>query len=102
VDSLTLVLLLLVPIVAVALITGPQTATLAELFPARTRYSAVGLPHNLAAGWIGGLSPFVVTLLNVRYGDGTAGLWYPTALLGLAFLVGLRFLPETKQVRLED
>lgn len=102
VDGLTLVLLLLVPIVAVALITGPQTAVLAELFPARTRYSAVALPHNLAAGWIGGLSPFVVTLLNVRYGDGTAGLWYPTVLLGLAFLVGLRFLPETKQARLEE
>ncbi|HBH38880.1 MAG TPA: MFS transporter, partial [Curvibacter sp.] len=46
--------LLVIPVLAVALVTGPQTAMLSELFPARTRYTAVGLPHNLAAGWIGG------------------------------------------------
>ena len=33
--------LLLILLIAVGLITGPQTATLAELFPARTRYTAV-------------------------------------------------------------
>jgi MFS family permease len=43
-------LLLFVLLIAVGLITGPQTATLAELFPARTRYTAVALPHNLSAG----------------------------------------------------
>jgi len=32
--------LLLVLVLALALITGPQTAVLAELFPARTRYTA--------------------------------------------------------------
>ena len=42
--------LLVVPVLALALVTGPQTALLFELFPARTRYTAVGLPHNLAAG----------------------------------------------------
>lgn len=91
-----MVILLLVPVVALALITGPQTATLAELFPARTRYSAVALPHNLAAGWIGGLSPFMVTLIGSRSGDPMLGLAYPTVLLLLAALVGLRFLPETR------
>jgi MFS family permease len=94
-------LLLLIPVVALACITGPQTAVLAELFPARTRYSAVALPHNLAAGWIGGLSPFMVTLLGDWSGAPLAGLWYPFALLALACVVGLRFLPETKDVALD-
>jgi MFS family permease len=102
VDRLMLVLLLLGPVLAVALITGPQTATLAELFPARTRYSAVALPHNLSAGWIGGLSPFMVTLLGVQTGDSALGLYYPVALLAIAFLIGLAFLPETRNVSLED
>lgn len=101
-DRPALVLLLLLPVLAVALITGPQTAALAELFPARTRYSAVALPHNLSAGWIGGLSPFMVTLLGVKAGHPLAGLWYPVALLGLALAVGLFFLPETRNVNLDE
>jgi len=81
-------------------VTGPQTALLAELFPARTRYSAAALPHNLSAGWIGGLLPFFITLINEKAGDPLAGLWYPTLLLSLAFMVGLRYLPETRGVDL--
>lgn len=96
VDKPVLIGLLLVLVVALACITGPQTATLAELFPARTRYSAVALPHNLAAGWIGGLSPFMVTWLSVRAGDALAGLWYPAGLLIAASVVGLLFLPEVR------
>ena len=88
--------LMIVLTLPLALVTGPQTALLAELFPARTRYSAAALPHNLAAGWIGGLLPLVVTLINERSGDPLAGLWYPTVLLGLALVVALRWLPETR------
>ena len=88
--------LLLVLVAAVALITGPQTATLAELFPARFRYSAVGLPHNLAAGWIGGMSPFVVTWIAGKTGEPLLGLLYPALMLMLAFAVGWRYLPETR------
>lgn len=89
-------LLLLIPVLAVALVTGPQTALLSELFPARTRYTAVGLPHNLAAGWIGGLSPYMVALIASQSGSVLLGLAYPTALLGLALVVGYFFLPETR------
>ncbi|HEY6093642.1 MAG TPA: MFS transporter [Gallionellaceae bacterium] len=97
-----LFLLLLVPVLAVALITGPQTAVLAELFSARTRYTAAALPHNLSAGWIGGLSPFMVTFLSVHAGNVLAGLWYPVGLLGFALVIGLLFLPETRHVSLHD
>jgi MFS family permease len=89
-------LLLLILVVALACVTGPQTATLAELFPARVRYSAVALPHNLAAGWIGGLSPLVVAWLGLQLDNPFAGLWYLVALLSVAFLIGWRYLPETR------
>ncbi|GAB4120003.1 MAG: MFS transporter [Sideroxydans sp.] len=102
VSKVMLFLLLLVPVLAVALITGPQTAVLAELFKARTRYTAAALPHNLSAGWIGGLSPFMVTLLSVQAGDVLAGLWYPVGMLVFASTIGLLFLPETKDVNLND
>jgi MFS family permease len=88
--------LLLLPVVAVALVTGPQTAMLSELFTARTRYTAVGLPHNLAAGWIGGLSPYMVALIAAKSGSPLMGLLYPTALLVVALVVGWFFLPETR------
>jgi MFS family permease len=101
-NKVMIFLLLLVLLVAVGLITGPQTATLAELFPARTRYTAVALPHNLSAGWIGGLSPFMITLLSVKAGDAISGMWYPVGLLTAAFIIGMIFLPETRNVSLEE
>ena len=61
----------------------------------------MALPHNLSAGWIGGLSPFMVTWLSVRAGDTLAGLWYLVGLLGVAAVVGLLFLPEVRDRDLE-
>lgn len=100
-NAMVVLALLLVLVVAVALVTGPQTAMLSELFSARTRYTAVGLPHNLAAGWIGGLSPYMVALIAERSGSPLMGLVYPAGLLCLAFLVGYFFLPETRGVDLD-
>lgn len=94
--------LLFVLVLALAMITGPQTAVLAELFTARTRYTAAALPHNLSAGWIGGMSPFMVMLIGTRMGDVSLGVWYPAGLLCMAFVVGLLFLPETRNVSLEN
>ena len=85
---------------ALALVVGPQTAMLAELFPAKTRNSAATLPHNLAAGWIGGLLPLIVTWLNQRWQSDSAGLWYPTAFLASAAIVALLYLPETRKTNL--
>lgn len=102
VNHAAIVGLLLVLVVALAAITGPQTATLAELFPARTRYSAVALPHNLSAGWIGGMSPFMVTWLSVRSGDALSGLWYPGGLLIMATVIGVLFLPEIRNRSLDN
>jgi MFS family permease len=87
---------------ALALVVGPQTAMLAELFPAKTRNSAATLPHNLAAGWIGGLLPLIVTWLNQHWQSDSAGLWYPTIFLITAAIVAALFLPETREVSLLD
>ncbi len=83
-----------------ALVVGPQTALLAELFPARTRNSAATLPHNLAAGWIGGMLPLIVTWLNKEFSSQLAGLWYPTIFLAIAAGLAIFFLPETKKIDL--
>mgnify|MGYP000603147589 CR=1 FL=1 len=85
---------------ALGMVAGPQTALLAELFPAKNRNSAATLPHNLAAGWIGGLLPLIITWLNQSWGNSLAGLWYPTLFLGAAGITAFFYLPETKRINL--
>ena len=85
-----------------ALVVGPQTALLAELFPAKNRNSAATLPHNLAAGWIGGLLPLIVTWLNQAWGNNLIGLLYPVIFISFAALGALLYLPETFKNSLLD
>ena len=102
-NSLHLILICILLIglsLALALVVGPQTAILAELFPAKTRNSAATLPHNLAAGWIGGLLPLIVTWLNQRWQSDSAGLWYPVIFLASAAIVAILYLPETRETNL--
>ena len=94
--SLMIVILIAITL-PLALVVGPQTALLAELFPARTRNSAATLPHNLAAGWIGGLLPLIVTWLNNKFSNQLAGLWYPTIFLAIAAGLAIFYLPETRK-----
>ena len=100
-NSQVLITLVLIGLSAIlALVVGPQTALLAELFPAKTRNSAATLPHNLAAGWIGGLLPLIVTWLNQHWASDVAGLWYPTIFLASGAVIAILFLPETKSTNL--
>jgi MFS family permease len=95
-------LILMALSLSLGLVVGPQTAILAELFPAKNRNSAATLPHNLAAGWIGGMLPLTVTWLNQRWGDDLAGLWYPAIFLAVGAIIALIYLPETKDQSLLD
>lgn len=99
-NLLMIALLLTILSLALALVVGPQTALLAELFPAKTRNSAATFPHNLAAGWIGGLLPLIVTWLNQKWESDVAGLWYPTIFLASGAIVALLYLPETHKTNL--
>jgi MFS family permease len=83
-----------------AFVVGPQTAYLAELFPAKNRNSAATLSHNLAAGWMGGLLPLIVTWLNQTWENNIVGLWYPTIFLAIATVIAFFYLPETRETKL--
>jgi MFS family permease len=85
---------------ALGLAVGPQTALLAELFPAKNRNSAATIPHNLAAGWIGGTLPLLVQWLNQYFASNLAGLWYPVIFLIIATALTFQYLPETKNIGL--
>jgi MFS family permease len=81
---------------SLSLVVGPQTALLAELFPVKNRNSAATLPHNLAAGWVGGLLPLIITWLNQIGDNSLLGLWYPTCFLLLAGIIAIFYMPETR------
>ncbi|WP_062307184.1 MFS transporter [Polynucleobacter sinensis] len=100
-QSIFIVIILIGLSAILALVVGPQTALLAELFPAKTRNSAATLPHNLAAGWIGGLLPLIVTWLNREWASDVAGLCYPTIFLATSGVVALLYLPETRNNSLQ-
>ncbi|MGH6888023.1 MAG: MFS transporter [Rhizomicrobium sp.] len=89
--------ILLIFIVAAAALYGPQAAALVELFPTRIRYSALSLPYHIGVGWFGGFLPVISYAIVVATGNIYAGLWYPTIVAGIGFLVALFYLPETRQ-----
>ena len=104
VDNLAIVVMTIIMVglsAILAMVVGPQTALLTELFPAKTRNSAATLPHNLAAGWIGGLLPLIVTWINKEWTSDVAGLWYPTIFLACAAALAVASLPETNGTSLD-
>jgi MFS family permease len=82
----------------VTMVYGPIAAALVELFPTRIRYSAMSLPYHIGNGWFGGLLPPIAVALVAATGNIYAGLWYPIAIAAMTFVVGLIFVPETKNV----
>ena len=90
------VLLLVVLVVFVTMVYGPIAAMLVELFPTRIRYSGVSLPYHIGNGWFGGFLPATVFAIVAATGNIYSGLWYPIVIAAMSFIVGLIFLPETK------
>jgi MFS family permease len=98
--QLMLMVLLVFTVCATALY-GPMAASLAELFPARVRYTALSLPYHLGTGWIGGFQPVVSFTIVVVTGNIFAGLWYPVIFTALSVVACWVLLPETKGRSLE-
>jgi len=92
------VLLLMVLVIYVTLVYAPIAAWLVELFPTRIRYSGMSLPYHIGNGWFGGFLPATVFAIVAATGDIYSGLWYPIVIAGMSLVVGLLFLPETKDV----
>ncbi|MDE2129628.1 MAG: MHS family MFS transporter [Betaproteobacteria bacterium] len=90
----TAILVLLV--IYVTMVYGPIAAALVELFPTRIRYTSMSLPYHIGNGWFGGLLPTIAFALVAQNGNIYYGLWYPIIVAGATFVIGLFFLPETK------
>jgi MFS family permease len=90
------ILLLAILVVYVTMVYGPIAAWLVELFPTRIRYSGLSLPYHIGNGWFGGFLPATVFAIVATTGNIYSGLWYPIGVATVAFVIGLIFLPETK------
>jgi hypothetical protein len=88
--------LLFILIIYVTMVYGPIAAALVELFPTRIRYTAMSLPYHIGNGWFGGLLPATALAMVVQTGDIYYGLWYPIIFALITFVVGMLFIPETK------
>ncbi|HLW91905.1 MAG TPA: MFS transporter [Roseiarcus sp.] len=82
--------------ILVTMVYGPIAAALVELFPTRIRYTGVSLPYHIGNGWFGGFLPPVAVALVASTGNIYSGLWYVIVIAAMSFIVGLIFVPETK------
>ena len=96
IDNTLLITMLVYLAILVTMVYGPVAAMLVELFPTRIRYTAMSLPYHIGNGWFGGLLPPIVVTIVAATGDIYSGLYYPIGIAAMTFIVGLLFVPETK------
>lgn len=94
--------LLFILVIFVTMVYGPIAAMLVELFPTKIRYTSMSLPYHIGNGWFGGLLPATAFAIVASTGDIYAGLWYPITFAVITAIVGFIFLPETKDVNIQD
>jgi MFS family permease len=88
--------ILTILVIYVTMVYGPIAALLVELFPTRIRYSGMSLPYHIGNGWFGGFLPPTAFAIVAATGSIYSGLWYPIIVASVTLIVGLLFLPETK------
>ncbi|MBN8945409.1 MAG: MHS family MFS transporter [Rhizobiales bacterium] len=88
--------LLFILVLYVTMVYGPIAAMLVELFPTRIRYTGMSLPYHIGNGWFGGFLPPTAFAIVAATGDIYSGLWYPIIFAMMTFVIGLFFMPETK------
>jgi MFS family permease len=98
VDKVKVVALLSFLVILVTMVYGPIAALLVELFPTRIRYTSMSLPYHIGNGWFGGLLPTTSFAIVAQTGNMYNGLWYPVVIAAVTFIIGMLFLPETKDV----
>lgn len=100
--TLTLIGLLFVLVLYVTMVYGPIAALLVELFPTRIRYTGMSLPYHIGNGWFGGFLPPTAFAIVAATGNIFSGLWYPIIVALMTVVIGVIFLPETKNRNLDD
>ncbi|MBS0255192.1 MAG: MFS transporter [Proteobacteria bacterium] len=75
--------------IALGLTYGGMAAQLAEMFPARIRYSSMSIPYHLGTGYFGGFLPLIASYMVAKSGNPYQGLWYTLAVVAAALLVTL-------------
>ncbi len=80
----------------IGMVYGPMAAFMVEMFPANIRATSLSLPYHLGVGILGGFLPFAASALMMYQGNIFAGLWYPVLIALATAVVGMIFLPETK------
>jgi MFS family permease len=93
-----IVAILTVLVLYVTMVYGPIAAMLVELFPTRIRYTSMSLPYHVGNGWFGGLMPTIAFAMVAQNGNIYYGLWYPIVIAAVTLVIGLLFVPETKDV----
>ncbi|MFT0862643.1 MFS transporter [Ancylobacter sp. G4_0304] len=100
--SLSLIGLLFILVLYVTMVYGPIAALLVELFPTRIRYTGMSLPYHIGNGWFGGFLPPTAFAIVAASGNIFSGLWYPIVVALMTVVIGVIFLPETKNRDLDN
>jgi MFS family permease len=95
-QALKLIGILTILVLFVTAVYGPIAAALVEFFPTRIRYTAMSLPYHIGNGWFGGFLPPTAFAMVASTGDIYYGLWYPVVIALGTFVIGMIFVPETK------
>jgi MFS family permease len=102
IDYVMTTLMLFVMVLYVTMVYGPIAAMLVEMFPTRIRYTSMSLPYHIGNGWLGGFLPATAFAIVASTGQIYSGLWYPIVIASITFVVGMLFVPETKDRQIID
>src|SRR6266571_534599 len=93
--------LVFIQVVWVTMVYGPIAAFLVEFFPARIRYTCLSLPYHLGNGEFGGFTPLIFfAVYGATGGNLYLALLWPILVPIMTFVVGMLWLPETKDTKI--
>lgn len=95
------ILVLIVLMLYGTMVYGPMAAMLVECFPTRIRYTCLSVPYHIGNGWFGGFLPASAFAIVAASGNIYSGIWYPIVVAGVACVVCLFFVKETKGIEVD-